>query len=145
MREIASQKMRDRKKLWAVIAVGTLVGAFLGYKYLLSSMTLTGCAYRLISEEPSPDGKYIASVSERNCGAMSNYARIVSLRYRTTYFRGSDETSWVLVSLDQPTIDVRWSSNRELAVKVQSYSQTPPEKALKRAHWQDVGISNVDR
>jgi hypothetical protein len=136
--------MPDRKKLWAVvIAIGSLVGAFLGYKYLLSSMTLTDCAYLLVSEEPSPEGKYIASVSERNCGAMSNYAQIVSLRYRNTKFRGNDETSWVFVTLGRPTIDVRWSSERELTVKVQSYSPTPPEKALRRVLWQGVSISNV--
>jgi hypothetical protein len=144
MRGIASQKVRNRKKLWAVTTIGILVGAFLGYKYLLSSMTLSACGYQLLSEVPSPDGEYLASVSERNCGAMSGYARIVSLRHRTAAFHGDDEASWVFLMLDQPTLEVRWSSKRHLTVKTQGYSQTPPEKALRRTLWQDVSISNVD-
>lgn len=136
--------MRERKKLWAAIPIASLIAAFLGYRYLLSSVTLSpNCGYQLLSEEVSPDGEYVASVSERNCGAMSGYARIVNLRRRATKFRGDDEASWVFVMLDQPTIEVHWSSKRGLTVRAQGYSQTPPEKALKRALWQDVSISNV--
>jgi hypothetical protein len=136
--------MHNRKELWAVIAVAILVTGFLGYKYLISSMTLSGCAYQPVSEEVSPDGEYIASVSERNCGAMSTYTRIVSLRYRTSKFRGDDESSWIFVMLDQPTILVRWTGNRDVTVKAQGYSRTSVQNALKRARWEDVSVLDAN-
>jgi hypothetical protein len=136
-------RMYDRKKLSAAVVIGSLVVAFLGYKFLLPTTNLADCGYQRLSEEASPDGKYIATVSERNCGGMGSYARIVTLGPRTKKFNGDDQSSWVFVMVDQPTIDVHWSGERQLTIKAQGYSRTLAEKGLRRALWRDVSISNA--
>jgi hypothetical protein len=132
--------MQTKKKAWIVILTGSLIVAYpIGY-YIASSLFSFSCSSSVLSEAASPDGQYIATVSERNCGATSPYIRVVSIRPEGTRLRVENDSSWVFVTEDQPTVEVIWSGPRKLTVVTDGYSRTPTEQRLKAAHWKDVGI-----
>jgi len=128
--------MHVRKELWPVIALGVLVAGFLVYRYMLSSMALFECAHRVLSEEASPDGQYVATVSERNCGAVTAYSRVVSIRRREAPFEGENTESWVFVISDQPEVKAVWSGTRQLTIL---HSATAG-KQKEAERWRDVVI-----
>jgi hypothetical protein len=99
-----------------------------------------GCSHIILSEATSPDGQYVATVFERNCGAVTPYTRVVSIRHRRSRFDDEDDRAWVFVMKDQPTIQIRWSGQRHLSVTSEGYSRTSREQRLKTALWEDVEI-----
>jgi hypothetical protein len=124
-----------RKKLWPVIVLGVLVAGYLAYRYLLTTMTMFNCNYNVLSEQASPDGRYISTVSERECGATTTYSRVVSVRLRGAAFDGDDATSWAFVISDQPKVTASWSGKRQLTILPNASGGTQ-----ERQRWQDVSI-----
>jgi hypothetical protein len=134
------RKMRLKKKLWITILATSVIAGCLLYFYARSSVLSFECGHSVLSESASPDGQYVATVFERNCGAMTPYTRIVSIRRGRSTFDGEDNRSWVFVVKDQPTIRVSWSGPRQLIVETDGYSRTPREQRLKLSHWEDVAV-----
>lgn len=132
--------MQTKTKVWIVIVAGSLIVGCAAYYYVASSSLSFSCSTLVITEMPSPDGRYIATVFERNCGATSPYLRIVSIRPEGTRLRPDDDDSTVFVTKDQPNVRVSWSGPRQLTVVTDGYSRTPSEQRLKTAHWKDVGV-----
>jgi len=130
--------MHGRKKLWSLVLLGVLVVGFFGYRYLLSSMLSFDCVHRVLSEAASPDGQYIATVSERGCGAVTHDYRVVSIRRRGTQFDGENYKSWVFWMENHPEIKADWSGQRQLNVL---YATTTGKK-VEIANWEDVTITS---
>ena len=129
--------------MWFLIFLALLIGIIYVYRYPLINLIIVhgmGCKHKVISEAPSPDGLLVATVSERNCGAVTHYERIVSIRHRGRRFDGEDYNSWVFVTADQPTIQVRWQGRGELSVTTDGYSRTPRDRRLKAARWENVEV-----
>lgn len=62
--------------MWFLIAVAMLIAALYVYRYPLMNLVFVhsiGCSHSVLSEAASPDGQYIATVFERNCGAVTPY------------------------------------------------------------------------
>jgi hypothetical protein len=132
--------MQTKKKVWIVILTGSaILGCAIYYYAALNSLSFA-CSASILSEAVSPDGRYNATVFERNCGATSPYLRIVSIHPEGSRLRPEDKGSWVFVSKDQPNVGATWSGPRQLTIVSDGYSRTPSEQRLKRAHWKDVGI-----
>jgi hypothetical protein len=132
--------MQTQKKLWIVILSGSLVVGCSIYYYAASSLLSFDCSSSVLSETVSPDGQYISTVFERNCGATSPYLRIVSLRPKGSRLRVEYDSSSVFATEGQPNVEVIWSGPRQLIVVTHGYSRTPNEKRLKTAHWKDVAV-----
>lgn len=135
--------MQIKRKVWFLSGLVVLVCVLFVYRYMLMSLVFVrsmDCSHSIISEATSPDGKYIATVFERNCGAVTPFARVVSLRRREHRFNGEDDRTWVFVTKDQPTIEIRWSGEKQLNVATEGYSRTPTDQRLKMAHWENVEI-----
>jgi hypothetical protein len=133
--------MQTKKKVWIVVVAGSLIVGCAAFYYVASRSLSFDCSSVVLTEIPSPDGRYIATAFERNCGATSPYVRIVSIRPEGTRLRPEDDGSWVFVTQDQPNVAVRWSGPRQLTVVTGGYSRTPSEQRLKTAHWKDVGVA----
>jgi hypothetical protein len=132
--------MQTKKKLWLLILCGSLLIGIAAYYYVrLSALSFT-CSASVLSEAISPDGKYIATVFERNCGATSPFVRTVTVRSKGTRFQAEDENAWVFVTEDQPKVGITWSDTRQLTIVADGYSHTPGDRRLKTAHWNDVSI-----
>ena len=131
------------KWMWLLIGFAVLVAILFVYRYPLMNLVFVhsmGCSHSVLSEATSPDGQYIATVFERNCGAVTPYTRVVSIRHRESRFDGEDDRAWVFVIKDQPTIQIRWSGQEQLSVATDGYSRTPREQRLKTARWENVEV-----
>jgi len=135
--------MQIKARTWFLVGFATVITTLFIYRYPLMNLGfvhLFSCSHRVLSEVSSPDARYVATVSERNCGAVTPYTRVVSIRRRGSPFDGEDDRTWVFVMKDQPTIQVRWSGQRRLSVGSEGYSRTSREQALKTARWEDVEV-----
>jgi hypothetical protein len=94
--------------LFAVIGLASNSCAFL----LRSS-----CENTVKSEVKSPDGKYIVTLFERNCGATTDFSTIVSLRENSTELKADD--LGIFVVKGQPKIDLAWEGNTRLRLQCQ--------------------------
>jgi hypothetical protein len=132
--------MRTGKTFWIVILAGSLIAGCAIYYYAAWSLLSFGCSSSVLLETVSPDGQYISTVFERNCGATSPYLRIVILRPKGTRLHVENDGSWVFATEGQPNVEVIWSGPRQLIVLTHGYSLTPNEQRLKAAHWKDVAV-----
>jgi hypothetical protein len=132
-------RMKAKGKIWLWVALAALLTAIVSYSCFLGGLSFE-CGDSILSEAVSPDGRYTATVFERNCGAVTSFTRIVSIHRRESCFDGEDENTWVFVTKDQPTINIRWSSQRQLDVTTEGYSRTPREQRLRIAHWENIDV-----
>jgi hypothetical protein len=119
--------------------------AVLGMKLVVVALVLTMglagcgqplCGNELLSEARSPDGRYVAAVFERNCGATTPYVRIVSLRQAGDEFDSDQDSDWVLTTRNQPNVIAQWDGNAKLRV-----SSEGTKDGTRRSQWRDVAIA----
>jgi hypothetical protein len=130
--------MHLRKKWWPLVVFGVLAAGFFVYLYVLSSALSFNCVHRVLSEAPSPDGRYVATVSERGCGATTRDYRVVSIRRMGSRFDGENHKSWIFWMENQPEIKADWPGKRQLTV---TYSATTGKK-VEVPRWKDVVITS---
>jgi hypothetical protein len=93
------------------------------------------CGDTIKTESTSPNGRYVATVFERNCGATTDYSTNVSLRETGEAFDPSSQAP-ILTVAGQPTIALEWSTERTLAVVV------PEAQIFKKLEaWRDVLVA----
>jgi hypothetical protein len=93
-----------------------------------------GCGDTVKAEAVSPDGRYVATAFERNCGATADYSTNVSLREAKESFDPSSQTP-ILTVAGQPTIALEWSTESTLAVAL------PQAGIFKKLEaWRDVRV-----
>jgi hypothetical protein len=129
--------MYGRKKLWFLILAAGLVIAFFVYRYVLAVALSSDCGNSVLSSVASPDGGYIATVSERNCGATTPYQRVVSIRHKAERFDGNNKRAWIFEIKDQPSVNLNWSSQRRLTITYSPNTGT----ILNLSRWEDVEIA----
>lgn len=93
------------------------------------------CGESVEGEFPSPDGKYIATVFERNCGATTDFSSAVKIRSRDSGFRIEEIVFLVKGSHD---IKVTWTDSSTLKVICNACSDN--EIFKKENHWNKVEI-----
>ncbi|MCX2803407.1 hypothetical protein [Microbulbifer thermotolerans] len=107
---------------------------------LFLALLLSGCgdlcSVDLLSESKSPDGKYIATVFERNCGATTPFVRVVSLRHAGSGFAPEEDDDWVFTIHGQSDINVSWVENTELIISYSATGDTPTQ----RTRWKKLNI-----
>ena len=123
------------RKALLVVAGGIALGGVAYAFYLLSAFGLAGeCSDEIKTEAPSADGAYKAAFFERNCGATTNLASIVSVRRHDDRFDGDNDAA-ILVIDGRCAVDLAWSG---CALGV-SYAR--PCTVVKRStSWRDVTI-----
>lgn len=100
--------------------------------------SLTGdCANTIKSEAQSPDGRYVATVYVRDCGATTDSSSIISLRPRSSRF--NDEEGRVFVNKGEQPITLKWNNRVNLSIKCLGCSAETIFKHDKT--WNDISIS----
>lgn len=94
------------------------------------------CRNDLINEIQSPDGQYVASVFERNCGATTPYLRVVSLRPAASEFEPDNDKDWVFTIHGKPKIRIAWRGNEDLEVEFSKIDDVP----TMRETWRNIRI-----
>ena len=105
------------------------------YLFLVSCDDL--CGNELIQEATSPDGDYVASVFERNCGATTQFIRGVSIRSSEDRFDPDDFDRWVFSTRGQPKLEVSWQGEKHLKVTLTGFGDVSRQKT----EWDGVSIS----
>ena len=103
----------------------------------LSSCSLDMCDNAKLYENISPDGNYVATTFERNCGATTPYIRVVSLRKSDSDFDAENADDWVFTLHEQTDIKTSWNGNNKLSILYHSTNDSPTQ----RHDWQNVKIS----
>lgn len=112
----------------------TLIIIFgLGY-FIVNNLFYIPCSDTILAEEKSPDGRYIATLFERDCGATTDFSTIVNLREINSKFDPDDGTIFV-VSGRHP-VKLIWKSEVELLVICKSGEVFRSEPA-----WQNIKVS----
>jgi hypothetical protein len=109
---------------------------------LAASTTLTmGCECENVParEQASPDGQYVATVVERNCGATSDYLTAINVRSQADPFEG-DSADDVFMMWGLPPLEISWSGARQLLVGVPTL-RGKEKIYIREASWRDVTIT----
>lgn len=106
---------------------------FIGCALLMGCGTLP-CEDTIKTELKSPTSAYVATVSERNCGATTNFSTMVSLRKNESKIN-LDEKNRILVVEGTCPINIFWKGKDTLSV-----SQVAGEVFLSRKEWNGVRI-----
>jgi hypothetical protein len=107
-----------------ILLWSTLVVAGFGAIGLACRSVLSGpCEDDVLSETPSADGKRVARVYVRNCGATTGYVTRVSIQRPRSLLLDEDEVVFSGVHREGPPADrgaiplkVHWSGPRALAI-----------------------------
>ncbi len=91
----------------AGLTVLGLIGSSLGCARLV-------CNDKVLASVKSPDGVLAAHVAERNCGATTDFSRVVVVQSSKESFAIDDDV--VMVVKGQLPIEVNWKSDRHLAI-----------------------------
>ena len=92
------------------------------------------CENTLISDALSSDGRYTASVFERNCGATTSSVFVVSLRHAEDEFNPLGD-NWIFTVHDKTPIYIKWHGTSLHVDYVQVF-----DKPTKVNKWKDVSI-----
>lgn len=113
---------------------------------------LSMCGDRLMSEVPSPDGKVVARVWERDCGATvpqtPTFVDVRSSFVRTP--QGASDSTTVLIHLGPArTTKLRWLDDHSLEIDAKAFGDEVRKRELtKRVGFRTinteiVGVGNV--
>lgn len=113
---------------------------------VLLILTLSGCSVckeDLIEKVKSPDGRYVAAVFERNCGATSSIQYHVNLRSNWGWFtseaEGNIEEGEVFFT-QLGTIKVKWQNDKTLLIECAKCNDSNYSKNC-TSTWKDVSIT----
>jgi len=125
--------------LIVVVSVVLLIVLLVGYtRFGYFGFKLFDCDNRVIKDLKSPDGKYSATVFERDCGATTSYVTVVSVRDSSSKFKGDRVDDFVFTMKGRPQIDIRWEDGRHLVIK----RPTKNDDIFKELRsWKEVRIS----
>jgi hypothetical protein len=116
--------------------LGMLVGAMLLVAFataILSRMHLGSCVDLLVHEEPSPDGRFVATRFDHTCtGAMS--ATEIALRVAPMPFDTPAPEDVVLIAAGRPSVAFSWRDGRTLMAK------TDGKILDQRQSWRSVSV-----
>jgi hypothetical protein len=124
---------RGRTLPWIVAGLGAV---------LLGGCTRLACGTDAVkAEEISPDGRWVAGVLERNCGATTQYGDYVAIRRRDQAWDTDALDRAVLLVVDQIPITAFWKSDDELVVRT---PRAAVDKVVHRANdYQGIRIKHV--
>lgn len=96
------------------------------------------CSDRIIAESRSPNGEYVATLFERDCGATADFSRMVSIRPSNSGFVA--DNGRVFVVKGQPMIYLAWTSGQSLRIDCRECSSK--DVFLSEEKWGEVQISH---
>lgn len=110
------------------------------FSWVASGCGHTACGDEVLTEMASPDGQYIATVFERNCGATTDFSRNVALRQKAASFDGNGTDNVVFVIKGQRDIDMRWLNINHLVIR---RSPNRDQIFKEKESWKEIKISYV--
>ena len=108
--------MRRKWYISVLLLVGVLVAAiWLQSRQVNEFATAMGCTDSLVSRLDAPDGRHVAFVFRRECGATAPDSTQVNVQPAGTTLNGKDYKAAVVVDGAVP-LNLRWDSANQLVV-----------------------------
>ena len=109
----------------------------------LSALLLTGCLCKDTEEGlvASPNGRYVARLYVRDCGATTSPYTHVVLRSSGAHLLGPNDNDFVFTVKYDPVIKIQWKDDSHLAI---SYSSDPHNVLLAKERWEGIEISSSE-
>jgi hypothetical protein len=95
------------------------------------------CDNSVIHESRAENAQYIATVFERNCGAATDYMRVVTVRKAGEAFDPEQSKNWVFSVHGQPKIELTWEGADKLQVGYSGYVKSKESQEK----WNGLEIS----
>lgn len=92
------------------------LSAIISLLLALTSCTLD-CGHEVVKDTSSPDGKYIATIFDSNCGATTLFSRQVLLRKGPAPFSGDNKEDVVFRVKGKRDVEVRWIDAEHLMIR----------------------------
>ncbi|CAN7591585.1 hypothetical protein LJR289_004281 [Pseudoduganella sp. LjRoot289] len=80
------------------------------------------CENQVLREISSPDGKKIATLFSRNCGATTSHVQVVKIRRSGTNFSGENPTTYIFTMRGEHKVDIRWLAGDQLQITRPQYA-----------------------
>jgi hypothetical protein len=116
-----------------------IIGALVSLLLALTGCTLD-CGHELVKEVQSPDGKYIASVFDSDCGATTPFSRQVLLRKGGTVFSGDHQEDVVFRVKGKRNIEAQWVDGEHLRIR---RSPNKDDIFKESGEWHGVKVTYV--
>jgi hypothetical protein len=121
------------KRFTPLLLFFPLAFAISGCGFLLRS----NCENAIRSEIQSPDGKFVATLFERNCGATTDFSTIVNLRESSRKFDG--DNLGIVITRGQHKFDLVWDGNTHL--RLRCHDCRAEDIFKEERTWKDIHIS----
>ena len=96
------------------------------------------CSNEVLAVAHSPDGTYVATVIERNCGATTRFVRVVEVHEYGDGLDFDELDDAVYVIESTGTIPIRWDDETHLAIGIAGAGGP----AFKKSEtWRSIAIS----
>lgn len=105
--------------------------------FSISCGQTTLCGNSIKSEAQSPDGKYLATLFQRDCGATTDFSTIVNIRPFDSKF--NPDNGIVLLIGGQPNVSLRWIANSSLQIVCKNCLSNTVFK--EENQWREIQIS----
>jgi hypothetical protein len=106
-----------------------------------SPVSLFDCGNKVLQQASSPDGKYVATLFERSCGATTPFYRMVALHSAGTDFRMDTADNSAFSLQGQPDVKLQWEDTHRLVL----VSYQCDDTSLRQKIWGDVKIACATR
>lgn len=74
------------------------------------------CGNVILKESISPNGKKVALLFERNCGATTPFVQVVIIRDNGSDFDGNNTEDFIFTMKGQQLIEIQWENAKRLAI-----------------------------
>jgi len=121
----------------ARVSIGVIVCLGIGLAcaaavWMVASWSMFGpCSDTILSEAASPDGSWVATLFERDCGATTYYSTQLSLRPATKRFKPDKQPSAIVVQTEG-CIQYWWEGQSNLVVRLPDDA-----RVFRQEQWQD--------
>ena len=125
--------------------VGILVIAYLLYVFLMMHTFfqeggLITCSEAIVTELPSPHGRYVASVFSGSCGATTPFVTSVNVKGSSESYlpdkSGMFTRGRVFYAKGQIQVRLSWQDESKLIIE-----HSPSDQLTKETKWHDVTVS----
>lgn len=127
----AASATRARVSIRVIVCLGIGL-ACVAAVWMVASWSMFGpCSDTILSEATSPDGRWIATLFERDCGATTSYSTQLNLRPADKRFKSDKQPSAIVVRTEG-CIQFWWEGQSDLLV------QLPDDaRIFMQERWQD--------
>jgi hypothetical protein len=96
------------------------------------------CQEEILQQLPNAGGTTVATLYVRDCGATTDFASMVHLRFSSRSFDGSDASGIVMDAKGRHQVELRWQPDASLLIRCTSCK--PKDILTQKTNWYGIHI-----